>query len=847
MQWGTPPCLALARVLNDWYFYLLRLPPNVRPSRVRPGEAPSTMKNPSRGRRRRRPASKSPDTAHERRPGSHTPAQEPSICNAGLEEAVLSALQASDYRPASTADLARLLRLDSAAARTLGSTLSDLRRQGRVHQTKAERWILTQEADLVPGVIQITRQGRGFLQPDTPGLKEIAIPDRATGTAMHGDRVLVRRDVPPGGRSGDPALTGAVVSILERKRTRVVGTLTQGKRFLHVIPDDPRMQHQIVVPEPRDTGRPARHGDKVVVEILTWLDRYSSPEGEVVEVLGPPDQEGVDMLSVLRQYDLPLSYPRAVLREATEIARSQSNPVVTPLELERRLDCRAHPVITIDPDDAKDFDDAICVRPAGTGKWRLWVHIADVSHYIRPGTALDTEARRRGNSTYLVDRVIPMLPEALSNDLCSLKPGVDRLTKCAEFLLDDQGRILQTRFYSAVIHSKRRFTYQEAMAVIETRQPGSDLEAMLLDANRLAQTVRRARMKHGSLDLDFPENKIRLDENGRFLRMDRMENDESHQLIEEFMLLANEAVASEIIRRRTPAPHRIHESPKDEKLEEFRQTVLSHGLPCGNLSRRQEIQRLLRRLKEHPAGAALRIGFLRSLMRARYSVEALGHYGLHKERYTHFTSPIRRYADLVVHRVLFDNLKPHPAEIAKVTDHISGTERNSADAERDSREVKLYAHLESQLDSPDPDSFEALVTEVRNFGFFIDVPGLGLSGLVHLSSLADDFYLFDPQRVTLTGRQTRRIIRLGDKLQVRVQRVDRAKRQIDFCLADSPRRSTAKKTGGTSSGQSGQRWERRKPRDQSAPGSQKENRESKRPPDKRNSPKPGARKPRRKS
>lgn len=700
------------------------------------------------------------------------------------EAAILQRLATPDYRPTTGEVLITLMSIKEDERQAFLAALQNLEKQGRIVRTKMNRYIEAEEADLLPGTIQLTRQGRGFVQPDAPGIKEIAIPDHATGTAMHGDRVLVRLDVPPTGLrkapvAGDPS-SGAVVRILERKRTKLVGTLARGQRFLHVVPDDPRMQHQVIVPEPKDVGRPAQIGDKVVVEILSWQDRYSSPEGEIVEVLGAPDQEGVDMLSVLRQYDLPLSFPRDVLDEARAIADGHADVAADAEDSPHRVDCRSHAVVTVDPDDAKDFDDAICVQKAGD-HWKLWVHIADVSHYVRPGSALDREARERGNSTYLVDRVIPMLPEALSNELCSLKPHVDRLTKCVEFLLDDKGAVLKTKFYPALIHSKRRFTYQEALTVIEGA-PSDDLEKMLLQAHDLAQHIRRARFKNGSLDLDFPENKIRLDEQGRILRIDRNENDVSHQLIEEFMLLANEAVAAHLMKINRPAVYRIHESPKESRLNEYREQVLAHHVPCGNLSKREEIQKLLRRLSTLPIGAALKIGFLRSLMRARYAVEPLGHYGLAKEKYTHFTSPIRRYADLIVHRVLFDKVAAPAAQIAKLADHISTTERNSADAERDSRDVKLYAHLEAQLQSGDPEIYDALVTEVRNFGFFIDVTRLGMSGLVHLSAIPDDFFLFDPQRATLTGRQSKRVISLGDRVQVRIYRVDRSKKQVDFSL-----------------------------------------------------------------
>ena len=747
--------------------------------------------------------------------------------DAAAEEAVMELLRRKDYRPANVPELLELLRRPASDQQALQGSLAALEREGRILRTKGNRYIEASDADLVSGVIQMTRGGRGFVQPDEPGLEEIAIQDRFTGTAMHGDRVLVRRDVNPvplrrGKRvvnesAGGPVRSGSVVRILERKRSRMVGTLQEGRQFLFVIPDDPRMSQNILVPPPRDVGRRPSPGDKVVVELVSWENRHTNPEGEIVEVLGPPDQEGVDMLSVLRQYDLPLSFPKPVLDEARRIADAHAVDVVSDSDLRDRVDCRAHDVITIDPDDAKDFDDAICVLQSGEDRWKLWVHIADVSHYVQPGTALDAEAQTRGNSTYLVDRVIPMLPEALSNELCSLKPKVDRLTKCVEFLLDASGSVLETKFYPAVIHSKRRFTYQEALTVIDGGASGH-LEQMLHHAHDLAQKLRRARFKKGSLDLDFPESKIRLDERGRILRIDRMENDVSHQLIEEFMLLANEAVASKLMKMPGNAVYRIHEAPKDERLNEYREQVLSHHVPCGNLGRREEIQKLLKRLSGLPIGQALKIGFLKSLTRARYAVEPLGHFGLAKEKYTHFTSPIRRYADLIAHRVLFESVKVDAREMKRLSDHISTTERNSSDAERDSRDVKLYAFLQAQLDSGEPQTYEALVTDVRNFGFFVDVTALGMSGLVHLSSVQDDFLEFDPVRLSLTGRRSGRVIRLGETMQVQVFRIDSFKKQVDFCLVDSGEKSDRQRTPrgreksrGSKSGPRGVRGGKRSP------------------------------------
>ena len=699
-----------------------------------------------------------------------------------MEQKILNLLNRTNYTPLNAAELRAQLGLRGSQLRELEDVLARLERNGQVARIKqGNRYALPLAADLVPGRIRMNRAGVGFLQADDPKLPTIRISQDATSTAMHGDHVLVRRDVRPQiprQRAAEEP-TGRVVRILERTRTQLVGTLQRGKQFLYVIPDDPRITQDIYVTPPHDTGRPAQEGDKVVVDLREWTSRHMNPEGEIVEVLGPPDAEGVDMLSVIRQYKLALHFPKRVLHEAESVGRE-----VKPAERAGRTDCRSHQVVTIDPDDAKDFDDAICLQRSESGHWKLWVHIADVSHYVKPGTALDEEAAKRGNSTYLVDRVVPMLPEALSNELCSLKPQVERLTKCVEFLLSAEGQVLKTQFYPAVILSQRRFTYKEVFALLQ-RRPLDSIEQMLHDANALTQKVRRTRFKAGSLDLDFPETKIRLDERGRVLRMERVENDVSHQLIEECMLLANEAVAARLMSLNRPAIYRIHEPPDDRRLQEYREDVLGHHIQCGNLSNRHEVQKLLEKLNHLPIGQALKIGFLRSLMRARYAVEPLGHYGLAKKKYTHFTSPIRRYADLIVHRALFQQQGQRVADrsLKEVAEHISETERNSDDAERDSRDVKMFAFLNAQLKSADPTRYPALVTDVRNFGFFVDVTGLGMSGLVPLSGVSDDFYQFDATSGQLVGRRTRRVFKLGDKIEVQVAKVDTFKKQVDFKLA----------------------------------------------------------------
>src|SRR2546426_3299874 len=408
-----------------------------------------------------------------------------------MEQAILKLLGRKDYTPLNVPQLLSRLGLRPNQQQQLQHALRNLERSGQIARTKGNRYIQCREADLIAGTIRINRQGKGFLQPDDPALREIVVPESAISTPLHGDRVLVRRDVGPLGLRAqrDGADTGAVIRILDRKRTQIVGTLQRSKQFLYVIPDDPRIPHDIYVPPPRDVGRPANVGDKVVVELRAWESRHTNPEGEIIEVLGPPDEEGVDMLSVLRQYRLPLHFPKEVLHASDSLSRARPLGEPSREELAGRVDCREHSVVTIDPDDAKDFDDAICLQQVSAHEWRLWVHIADVSHYVKPGVALDGEARARGNSTYLVDRVIPMLPEALSNELCSLKPGVDRLTKCVEFHLSQEGKVLDAKFYSAVIRSKRRLNYREALAILE-KESVDPIGRMLHQASDLAQRLR---------------------------------------------------------------------------------------------------------------------------------------------------------------------------------------------------------------------------------------------------------------------------------------------------------------------------------------------------------------------
>ena len=528
-------------------------------------------------------------------------------------------------------------------------------------------------------------------------------------------------------------------------------------------------------------------GDKVVVRLETWESRHVNPEGTIIEVLGPSTQPGVDMLSIIRKYHLPTEFPKAVLDEAATIPDK-----VDPRMSEGREDLRSEFIVTIDPDDARDFDDAINVEELRDGSWRLGVHIADVSAYVKPGGALDREAFKRGNSVYLPDRVIPMLPERLSNGVCSLNPGVDRLTHSVFIQFAKDGSAKSARFAKTVIRSARRLTYREAYAALQS-PPNDQLSERLHTAWRLASLLRRKRFREGSLDLDFPEVKVRVDENGKPVQLERIENDESHQLVEEFMLAANEAVARELKNKSVPTIYRVHENPDPEKLAEFREFVLSFNYRVGDLTQRAELQRLLASTRGKPEEQALKIGLLKSLKRARYLPQPLGHYGLAKNNYTHFTSPIRRYADLIVHRTLAERTQSRRArgdmgQLASIAEHISITERVAAEAEIDAVKMKKMEFFQRQLDTRDPQVFRATIIDVRNYGLLIELPDVLMTGLIHVSSLTDDFYTFQAPQRRLVGRQSRRRFSIGDELRVVVVRVDSFKRQVDFSIADEKKR-----------------------------------------------------------
>jgi len=710
-----------------------------------------------------------------------------------IREKILALLARKDYGPLDKIEIARKLGLESSERVALRKMLRELERLGEIARIRKNRYVLPAEADLVTGKLSIHQAGYGFLTTETPGQADIFIAAENTGTAMHGDRVVARitRDaVPRRPKDRQGRSEGRVIRILERARNTVVGTLQHSRNFYYVVPDDPRLVHDVYVRPAQDRPQTAATvGDKVVVRLESWESRHVNPEGQIIEVLGPAAASGIDMLSIIRKCGLPTEFPKSVVNEAGEIPETVERRM-----MEGREDLRGKFIVTIDPDDARDFDDAIHVEKIDNEGWQLSVHIADVASYVEPESALDGEARRRGNSVYLPDRVIPMLPERLSNGVCSLRPGVDRLTHSVFIQFEKNGRAKSARFAKTVIRSAQRLTYKQAYAILQSK-PDDELSKRLHTAWTLASLLRRKRFEHGSLDLDFPEVKVHVDATGAPVKLERVENDESHQLIEELMLAANEAVARELRHRAIPTIYRVHENPDPEKLAEYREFVLSFNYKVGDLSHRAEIQRFLASIRGKPEEQALKIGLLKSLKRARYARQPLGHYGLAKANYLHFTSPIRRYADLVVHRTLAGrNLRSRSRldinQISSIADHISETERTAAEAEIEAVRMKKLQFFQRQLDLRDPQVFRAAIVDVRNYGLVVELPDVLVTGLIHVSALTDDFYLFDPAHRRLLGRRSRKGFAVGDQVRVFVARVDAFKRQIDFALAD---RATMKK------------------------------------------------------
>jgi len=629
------------------------------------------------------------------------------------------------------------------------------------------------------GKVDMKQSGKAYVIPDDKS-GDVFIQAGNTGKALHGDEVKVSLFPVRKGRK----LEGEIIEVLKRNKTQFVGVMNITKHAAFFIPDNSTVPVDIFVPKEHLNG--ARNGEKVIVAMTEWPDHAQNPFGNVVQILGHPGDNQVEMQSILAEFEFPLSFSIAAEKAAETIPSA-----IPEKEILSRRDFREVFTITIDPADAKDFDDAISLQRLASGNWEVGVHIADVSYYVKPGTVIDDEAFQRATSIYLVDRVIPMLPERLSNELCSLQPDKDRLCFSAVFELDERGKLFNEWFGKSVIHSNRRFAYEEVQEIIETGE--GEFASEIRVFNTIALALREERYRKGSINFETQEVRFRLDEKGKPLEIYLREMKEANKLIEDFMLLANRRVAERIGKKRGEKPpktfvYRVHDTPSPEKLQVFIEFIrkLGHKMVLtSNKTLAQSFNNLFRDIKGTGTETMIETIAIRTMAKAYYSTHNIGHYGLAFPFYTHFTSPIRRYPDLMVHRIFQDYLHGAPSVKEEVyepmCDHSSEMERKAVEAERMS--VK-YKQAEFMLDKVGQE-FNGLISGVSKWGIFVEIVGNKCEGMVRLRDLEDDFYYLDEENFQVIGQRYGFQYKLGDKVRIRVKRIDLARKQMDFNLVDS--------------------------------------------------------------
>lgn len=721
-----------------------------------------------------------------------------------LRDSVLDTLRDLG-KPVSVRDLVRRLGLQGEDRRQLKTVLRRLLADGEVVKISGARIGLPSRMNLLVGRLTCNPSGFGFVAPERKAKDQPDIYVSAVNLkeALHGDRVVVRIE-----RTTPKGPEGRIIRILERALTRLVGCYQDDGRFGgHLVPFDKRVLHELFIPTGEEAG--ARSGDMVSAEITRPPTATRNPMGRVVAVLGRLEDPGVDLKVVMAKYGLPDAFPPEVDAEAAAVPRE-----VRPQDIADRTDFRPWATCTVDPETARDHDDAISLDRMPNDHWLLGVHIADVAHYVPQGSLLDQEAYLRGTSVYFPDRVVPMLPHALSSHICSLVEGQDRLTQTVVMELDARGRVKRVEFHDGVIRSAARMTYQQVQRIVEgdveLRQQHAPLVPLFLRMDELAKLMRQRRQERGALDLDLPEPKLVLGPSGEIEAIVAEARLDSMRMIEEFMLAANEAIAERLSRAGAGALFRIHEPPDPDKVEEFCELAASFGykLPT-NLAqvRPEDFQLVLRQIEGKPEQRLVSTLLLRTLKLARYHQENLGHFGLATEMYAHFTSPIRRYPDLVVHRALralqhgrVPDAADRRGTLEEMGLHLSEMERRAAEAERELTEWKKVRFMSDKLG----EVFAGYVTGVQAFGLFVELTEIYVQGLVHVSSMSDDYYAFNEKAHCLKGENTKTTYRLGDRVKVQVVRVDLERRQIDFALVDVLERAAggAKKgRPGTSRGQ----------------------------------------------
>jgi ribonuclease R len=704
-----------------------------------------------------------------------------------LKEKIALMLRESADRPLKMTDIAHRLEIGDESLRKLKTAVKELVDAGELVQTRGKLFGLPEHMNLVVGSYIGHPDGYGFVQPlPRPGqvnLPDIYVSGRDIHGSMHGDKVVVR----VAGHLTSQRLRGEIIRVLERAHLTLVGYYEKGRNFGFVVPIDDRIPHHIYVNFADALS--AQPGQVVVTEITEYPSSSRNPEGKIIEVLGERGEPGLDTELLIRKHGLPAEFPPKVTAAAERIPRA-----IPEAELRKRADLTGLPMVTIDPVDAKDFDDAVSLEISEKGTYLLGVHIADVSYYVKPGEALDDEAYNRATTIYLEDRVLPMLPERISNDLCSLREKVDRLAMSVTMELDSKGNLIRHEILDSIIRVNHRMTYDNVLAILEgdkeLTEKYADFAERFRMMNSLAQILRAKRIARGSLDFNFPEARAIFDHEGEVVDILLQKHSVSHELIEEFMLLANETVARHVTTLHAPMMYRIHEEPNPEKMGLFREFIGSLGFPLSekdSLTPRG-LQGISREAQGRPEESLINYLMLRSLREARYSSENAGHFGLASECYTHFTSPIRRYPDLIVHRIarmLRDGgvelvQKIYGEGLERIAEHASLRERKAMEAERESLKTKQLMFMSGKLG----EIYDGRITGVQSYGLFVELVDSLAEGMVRVSTLEDDYYAFIEEKHCLQGEHTGKCYRLGDKITVQVVSVGIEKRRMDFILVD---------------------------------------------------------------
>ncbi|MED3560980.1 ribonuclease R [Bacillus xiapuensis] len=716
------------------------------------------------------------------------------------------------YKPLTVQELEAAFGIqDSSDFKEFVKALVQMEEKGLVVRTRSNRYGLPEKMNLIRGKLTGHAKGFAFVIPDEPGLDDIFIPPNETNTAMHGDTVLARVSSESSGQRRE----GSIIRIIERGIQQMVGTYVESKSFGFVIPDDKKFASDIFIPKAASKG--AVEGHKVVVKLTTYPEGRKSAEGEVIEILGHKNDPGVDILSIIHKHGLPMAFPEDVLQQAND-----TPDTIDESELANRRDLRNETIVTIDGADAKDLDDAVTVTKLENGNYKLGVHIADVSYYVKEGTPIDVEAADRATSVYLVDRVIPMIPHRLSNGICSLNPKVDRLVLSCNMEISAEGQVVDHEIFQSVIKTTERMTYFDVNRILvdkdeETRKRYEPLVPMFELMEELASILRDKRMKRGAIDFDFKESKVLVDEEGNPTDVILRERSVAERLIEEFMLAANETVAEHFHWMDVPFIYRIHEDPKEDKLRKFFEFITNFGYivkGTANEVHPRALQEIIEEVQGKPEEMVVSTVMLRSMQQAKYDPESLGHFGLSTEFYTHFTSPIRRYPDTIVHRLIRTYLidgkldeatrEKWNAELPEIAAHSSRMERRAVEAERETDELKKAEYMEDKIGV----EYDGIISSVTNFGMFVELPNT-IEGLVHVSYMTDDYYRFDERHYAMIGERTGNVFRIGDEITVRVVKVNKEERSIDFEIVGmkgTPRRERSEapkvfKTGSDSNKQ----------------------------------------------